>query len=66
MGQLNKEETLNVAEDHEKYRVEDRVQGWKLVTEDYLRSWAFSMKLSSGDILNYLILQSKKVLLPGC
>ena len=59
-GRLNKEETLKVAEDHEKYPVEDRVQDWKLATEDYLWSCASSMKLTSGDILNYVTLQTKK------
>lgn len=36
------------------------MQDWKLATEDYLRSCASSMKLTSGDILNYATLQTKK------
>lgn len=36
------------------------MQDWKLATEDYLQSCAFSMKLTSGDILNNFTLQTKK------
>lgn len=49
-----------MAEDYEKYRVEDRVLDWKLATRDYLWSCAFSVKLTSGDILSYFTLQIKK------
>lgn len=38
----------------------DGAQDWKLATRDYLRSRAFGVKLTSGDILNYFILQTQK------
>lgn len=49
-----------MAEDHEKHRVEDRAQDWRVATKDYLCSCVFSVKLMSGDILNFFSLQTEK------
>ncbi|KFV87885.1 Heat shock 70 kDa protein 1, partial [Struthio camelus australis] len=65
-GRLSKEEILRLAEDHEKYRAEDRAQKWKLATKNYLQSCAFSMKRTSEDILNYFTLQAKKKMVEKC
>ncbi|GAB0199518.1 hypothetical protein GRJ2_002417200 [Grus japonensis] len=59
-GWLNTEETLKVAEDHEKYQAEDRAQDWELAAKDDLQPCAFSMNLTSGDILNCFTLQTKR------
>ncbi|XP_067167850.1 heat shock 70 kDa protein 1A-like [Apteryx mantelli] len=65
-GRLSKEEILRLAEDHEKYRAEDRAQKWKLATKNYLQSCAFGMKRTSEDILNYFTLQAKKMMVEKC
>ena len=51
-----------MAEDHERYQVEDRAQDWKLATMDYFQSCACSMKLTSGDSLDYFTLQTQRKL----
>ncbi|NXA50147.1 HS71A protein, partial [Nothocercus julius] len=65
-GRLSKEQILRLAEEHEKYRAEDRAQKWKLATKNYLQSCAFSVKRTSEDILNYFTLQAKKKMVEKC
>ncbi|NXA41206.1 HSP7C protein, partial [Eudromia elegans] len=65
-GRLSEEQILRLAEEHEKYRAEDRAQRWKLATKNYLQSCAFSVKRTSEDILSYLALQARRKMMEKC
>uniref|UniRef100_A0A8C6Z2F3 Uncharacterized protein n=1 Tax=Nothoprocta perdicaria TaxID=30464 RepID=A0A8C6Z2F3_NOTPE len=65
-GRLSKEQIARLAEEHERYRAEDRARKWKLATKNYLQSCAFSVRRTSGDILSYFTLQAKKKVVERC